>query len=218
MDHPAEATCTIVTTSVFVQHVSGREPQVRSLSSWRCLYRRKGQTCNMLYQRHTARCSRSCNQWQGRRRLVVAAPRRQLQTCSCKDAEQSMRPLRNGVGPLHLIVLRCAQQALPPLVLTAEGQQALPAWAAGLAVPSDGEVAKACAAYGRRDSWSSRKPTAGSDSDHTSAEHKALSDSVAVDWKRILDDWDRCEPQLSPCYAAWGTCVHTAATSVRAGC
>ena len=57
-------------------------------------------------------------------------------------------------------------------------------------------LTQACAAYGQRDRWSSRKPSVSSDSDH-SAEHKALSGSAAVDWKRTLDNWDRCEPELS---------------------
>ena len=67
-------------------------------------------------------------------------------------------------------------------------------------MPPDDHIAQACAAYGQRDRWSSRKPIAGSsDSDHSgAAEHKALSGSAAVDWKRTLDNWDRREPE--PCF------------------
>ena len=114
------------------------------------------------------------------------------------QAEGRTRPLR-----IRNRLLRLDQAPLC-------AQEALPAWAAGLAVPPDDHIAQACAAYGRRNRWSSRKPAAGSDSDHSGAEHKALSGSAAVDWKRTLDNWDRWEPELSPllCYVGdlgvWG--------------
>ena len=69
-------------------------------------------------------------------------------------------------------------------------------------MPPDAHIAAACAAYGDCKRWSARKPapTASSASESSAAgcaaaEHKALSGSVAVDWKRVLDEWDR-----------WGAC------------
>ena len=77
--------------------------------------------------------------------------------------------------------------------------QPLPHWASGLTVAPNDHIVAACAAYGNRERWAARKPAASSasDSEH-SAEHKALSGSVALDWKRTLDNWDRWEPEFSP--------------------
>jgi hypothetical protein len=69
-------------------------------------------------------------------------------------------------------------------------------WATHLAVPPDEHIAALCAAFGDCRRWRARKPMAAASSASESsegrpAEHKALSGSVAVDWKRVLDEWDR---------------------------
>ncbi len=75
-----------------------------------------------------------------------------------------------------------------------ERLQALPRWAAHLAVPPDEHIAALCTAYDDCQRPRERKPAAAaasSASESGAAEHEGQSSSVAADWKRILDGWDR---------------------------
>ncbi len=69
--------------------------------------------------------------------------------------------------------------------------QALPRWAANLAVPPDEHIEHACAACGDCSPWLALQPAAASSASEGSAEYRASSDWGACSWKCVLDEWDR---------------------------